>query len=67
MKGLIYVGGSSTSNQEVTKVEKGVSNTDFQISLNQFTNGVPSTYRTQKMSQNFKLIYATSKNNLMQI
>lgn len=63
-EGLIYVGGSSTSNQEVTKVEKGVSNTDFQISLNQFTNGVPSTYRTQKMSQNFKLIYATSKKQL---
>jgi hypothetical protein len=63
-EGLVSVGGNSTSNQVNTKVEKGTSSIDFQISLNLFTNGVPVEYRTQKMSQNFKLIYATSKKQL---
>lgn len=63
-EGLIYVGGKSTSNRGLTKVDVGVKNTDFQIALSDFTQEVKKEYLTQRMSQNFELIYGTSEKML---
>lgn len=63
-EGLIYVGGKSTANREVTRVEMGAKNTDFQMALSDFTRNVNNTFLTQRMSQNFELIYGISEKHL---
>jgi hypothetical protein len=62
--GLIYVGGKSTSNRDLTKVTSGTNNLDLQIALREFTKDVNSNYLTQKMSQNFELTYGISEKQL---
>lgn len=63
-EGLIYVGGKSTTNRVLRKVEIGTKNTDFQLALSNLTMEADNEYLTQRMSQNFELIYGTSEKQL---
>lgn len=63
-EGLIFVGGKSSANSEITKVNVGTKNTDFQMALSDFTKNVTTAFLTQRMSQNFELIYGTSEKHL---